>query len=278
MGPFRRSGDAPRTPAGPETVPAPPAAGLDEGVAAVAAAPTGPGARAAARRFGPGVIPGLRRRFDVLAEPPPAFAAREPGRFAWATCWPRALLEILHPYREHSLPVLREMAGGGYVPAVVVLCRLAADGVDRRRTLDDLVRRVPDWPGSVVYAVAARLLGLARTDPALGRVLEDLRQAPAFAEALAGARQTTDAWDGPPPDRAEPATDRPHRAPPRRALAAAVTFGAGIWTGVAAFGPTGGWAAVCSGVLAAAITGAVFRVAENGAPNECEAEALTPGA
>src|SRR5262245_16881164 len=68
---------------------------LDEAIAAIAAlrSPLAVQERARdlSRQYGPDVVPELRRRFDVMIEPPPSFSAREPSVCAWANCWCFAL-------------------------------------------------------------------------------------------------------------------------------------------------------------------------------------------
>src|SRR5262249_51170890 len=147
-------------------------------------------ARLFVRQYGPEVIPALRRRFDVMIEPPPDFSARDPSVCAWAGCWRFALFEILYQYREHALPVLRGMGRDGHDgTTVVLLCRLAAEGVDPQRIVADLRSQMPDLPSSVRCDVAEQLLWRARKDPALAAVVEDLRQAPAFEQALDEVQQ-----------------------------------------------------------------------------------------
>src|SRR5262249_23791063 len=115
-------------------------------------------ARQFVRQYGHEVIPELRRRFDLLSAPPPSFAAREPSVCAWASCWGIALFEILYQYREHALPVLREMACNGHNnTAIVLLCRLAAEGIDRQRIIADLTKQMPDLPYAVRCDVAEGL-------------------------------------------------------------------------------------------------------------------------
>src|SRR5688572_28300499 len=82
---------------------------LDRSVAAVAALRDEWAVREAARRFpaayGPEVVSELARRFNVMIEPPPGFAARDPNATAWIGRWQHALVEILGQYRKHALPV-----------------------------------------------------------------------------------------------------------------------------------------------------------------------------
>jgi hypothetical protein len=84
------------------------------------------------------------------------------------------------------------MARAGDGMALVLLCRLAAEGIDRRRTIEDLQGQMPEWPRALLLDVAAALRWRARREPALAAVVEDLRQVPAFAQALAEVEQFGD--------------------------------------------------------------------------------------
>jgi hypothetical protein len=241
--------------------------GLDEAIAAIAALRSEPAIQEAARqfpeRYGPEVIPELRRRFDVMAEPPPSFSAREPSVCAWASRWWVALYEILYQYREQALPVFREMARDGHNgTAIVLLCRLAAEGVDRQQIVADLRSLMPDLPCSARCDIAAQLLWLARKDPAVASVVEELRQEPAFEQALVEARQSGDECDGPPVG----GPGRPNLPPPgvvgRRAVFVAITFAFGVWVAVAVVGSTGVWGAAWVGAFAAAVSAAVIFLVE----------------
>lgn len=170
---------------------------LDRRIAAIAALRNEPAMQEPARHFvrqcDPVVIPELLRRFDVMIEPPPSFAAREPSVCAWITCWQTALYEILYRFGEHALPALREMArAGANAVAIVLLCRLAAEGIERRRIVADLIDQMPYLPIAQRLDVADRLRWLAHKDPAMAAIVEDLRQAPAFEEARIEAEQWTD--------------------------------------------------------------------------------------
>jgi hypothetical protein len=174
-----------------------PGMGLDEAVAAVAALQNEAAIAEAARQFpllfGPEAIPELMRRFDRLAEPPPDFSAREPSACAWIACWHVALHEILLRYGEHAVPVFRAMAcEGNNATAVVLLCRLASENMDRGRIVADLKGLLPDLPPVVRCDIAARLLGSARTSPDLASVVEELRQVAQFEESLAEAQSFED--------------------------------------------------------------------------------------
>jgi hypothetical protein len=264
---FSKKPPAGAEPVGGESPLTLPGVNLDESIAAVAAQRSELAIRDRARQFsrqyGPEVIPELMRRFDVMTEPPPSFSAREPSALAWAGCWRSALFEILYHYREHALPVFREMARNGYQgTAFVLLCRLAAEGVDRQRVDADLRSQMPDLPFSVRCDVAGQLLGLARQDPALATVLEDLRQAPAFEQALAEVRPYVEERGGPPGGGRERPAGPPRGAVGRRALLVAIAIAFGVGAAAAVVGSTGVWGAALVGALAVAVSAAVLFLVE----------------
>ena len=62
-------------------------------------------------------------------------------------------------------------------------------GVDRPQIIMDVTALMPEMPDDVRFDIAASLGRLGRSDPALAAVVEELRQQPAFEQALAEARQ-----------------------------------------------------------------------------------------
>jgi hypothetical protein len=253
--------------AGRGPTPAAPAVDLDQRIAAVAAlrdeGARRDGARHLARAFGPEVVPELARRFNVMVEPPPDFAARDPSACAWIGCWQAALLEILGQYREHALPVLRERGLAGHdTAAVVMLCRLAAAGVDRQPIVADLRGRAADLPPGLLRDVGGALLGLARSDPAVAALVEELRREPAFEHGLAEAREGGDGWAAAPGGGPGGAGGPPGSAAARRGVWAVVALAAGVGVGLGVVGATGAWGAVLVGGLAVGFTAAVLLLAE----------------
>jgi hypothetical protein len=95
-------------------------------------------AKEATRELGAASIELLASRFHSATTPPPAgFGYEQRGLGGWLAFWQFAIFEIFYHFREAALPVLRRVAFGAYDwtqgNAIEVLCRLAADGVDRDR-------------------------------------------------------------------------------------------------------------------------------------------------
>lgn len=159
-------------------------------------------AKDAAEWFGPSAIPGLRRRFHRPVEAPPGFAMRERGLTAWLSYWQFAIFEIVYHFREQALPMLRKVAFGEYDwtqgNAIAVLCRLAAEGVDRDRTLADLKRKMPLMREEALDYAAVELLELGASDPEVAAVVGELRQVGEFDLAVRTVREAlgSDSRDG----------------------------------------------------------------------------------
>src|SRR5205085_4738278 len=122
-----------------------------------------------ARRLGSSVIPDLRQRFHRPTTAPPGFTPAERGLAAWLSYWQFAIFDIVYQFGEQALPMLREVAFGKYdwtqANAIELLCRLAADGIDREQTLADLKREMPRMRIEALLYVAGPLLKDARESP-----------------------------------------------------------------------------------------------------------------
>jgi hypothetical protein len=158
-----------------------------------------------ANRFGANAIPELRHRFHQPTEAPPGFTAAERGLVVWLSYWQFAIFEILFQYREQALPMLREVAFGPYDwtqgNAIELMCRLAAEGIDRERTITDLKRAMPGMRDTALLYVAGPLLQQAESDPALAAIAAELGEVPEFEMAVQELREsgrisTSDAADG----------------------------------------------------------------------------------
>ena len=146
-------------------------------------------ANEAARELGIASIDSLATRFHSPPNPAPdGFGYEQRGLGGWLATWQFALFEILYNFREAALPILRQVAFGEYdwiqCNAIEVLCRLAAEGVDRDRTLIDLKRQLPDMRYEAHIYVAGPLLWQAASNPAIAEILHDLESVNEFHEAV----------------------------------------------------------------------------------------------
>lgn len=96
----------------------------------------------------------------------------------WMSVCQFAAFEILYNLGEAALPLLRKIAFGEYDwtqgNAIEILCRLAAIGVDRERTISDLRRELPGMRYEAHLYAAGPLLEQAATNPAIAGVLRSL--------------------------------------------------------------------------------------------------------
>jgi hypothetical protein len=84
--------------------------------------------------------------------------------------------------------VLRRVAFGEYDwtqgNAIEILCRLAALGIDRQRTLDDLKSEMPTMRDTALLYAAGPLLHQAMGNPQLAAVVEELQQVAEFKDSV----------------------------------------------------------------------------------------------
>lgn len=151
-------------------------------------------AKEVAEHYGPAAIPKLRRRFHRPIEAPPGFTMQEQGLTAWLSYWQFAIFEIIYHFRGQALPMLRKVAFGEYGwtqgNAIEVMCRLAAEGIERDRTLTELKREMPSMRDEALDYAAGPLLQLAESDPNISAVITELRQVEEFERAVQEASTT----------------------------------------------------------------------------------------
>jgi hypothetical protein len=115
-----------------------------------------------------------------------------PGLGDWIAARQFAIFEMFYHFRQAALPTLRHVAFGEYDwiqgNAIEVLCRLAAEGIDRERTLADLKSEMPGMRDTALLYVAGLLLQQAKENPQLAAIVEELRQIPEFNEAVEDLR------------------------------------------------------------------------------------------
>lgn len=167
--------------------------GADDRVRWVAAAVGDPKAfqdraRLAATELGIGSIETLATLFHSEHTPPTeALKAQFPGLGQWMSARQFAIFEMFYFFGPASLPVLQRVAYGPYDwtqgNAIEILCRLAADGINRKRVVDELVARMPGMREEALLYAAGPLLEHSRNMPAVGEILNELCVVPEFREA-----------------------------------------------------------------------------------------------
>jgi hypothetical protein len=144
-------------------------------------------AKGVADRFGPPAVGVLRHRLHKTTARPAEFEDPKAPLGAWLSAWQFAVFEVLYHLREPALVFVREVAFGVYDwtqgNAIEVLCRWAAEGFDRERTVRDLRYEAPKMrPEALGYAVDPLLLKAA-ANPSLRQLLDELRSIPEFEQA-----------------------------------------------------------------------------------------------
>jgi hypothetical protein len=137
--------------------------------------------------FGAGAIGVLRKRFHQDKPRPEEFEFPNARLGAWLHRWQFAIFEVFYCLREPALEAVRKAAFGRYDwtqgNAIEVLCRWAAEGMDRERTLGDLKNKMPKMRSEALEVAAARLLPRAERDSAIREIVEELRGVAEFEEA-----------------------------------------------------------------------------------------------
>lgn len=146
------------------------------------------GARAAssARHLGAARIEELAGLFHAEHTPPADLTSRFPGLGAWMSARQFAIFEIFFHIGAPALPALRRVAFGQYDwtqgNAIEVLCRLAADGVERTAIVEELKVHLPDIRDEAIQYALAPLLYQQTSNAALREVLSKLRAVPIFSD------------------------------------------------------------------------------------------------
>lgn len=140
------------------------------------------------RRLGPDSLPHLRERFHRSTPAPAGFGPRERGLSAWLSYWQFAIFEIVFQFREAALPMLREVAFGEYdwsqSHAVEILCRLAAEGIERDRSIAEIKSAMPAMRDTALLYIAQSLLAQRSDSPNLAAIVSELQRVPEFQAAI----------------------------------------------------------------------------------------------
>lgn len=145
-------------------------------------------ARLAATELGSSSIETLVTLFHSEHTPPTeTLKAQFPGLGQWISARQFAIFEMFYFFGSASLPVLRRVAYGPYDwtqgNAIEILCRLAADGLDRQRVVEELIAKMPDMREEALLYAAGPLLERSRSTPAVADILNELCAVPEFRDA-----------------------------------------------------------------------------------------------
>jgi hypothetical protein len=145
-------------------------------------------AKQVAQEVGPAAISDLVALLHSPPEAPRGFGGKERGLGGWLAAWQFAVFEILFHFREASLPVLRRIAFGNYDwtqgNAIEALCRLAAEGVERDRIVEEVKAQFPSLRYEAQLYAVRPLLAIARDDPAVAEIVEEWMAVEAFQDIV----------------------------------------------------------------------------------------------
>ncbi|MFH0129416.1 hypothetical protein ACGLHS_04350 [Variovorax sp. VaC1] len=143
-------------------------------------------AQAVAGTFDEACLSELPCYFHDESMPPPELANSFPGLGQWMAARQFAIFEILYFIGPPALPLLKSVAHGAYDwtqgNAIEILCRLAADDVEREATIQDLRMLIPKLRYEAVIYAAEPLVRQARSNAAIAAIIQDLLTVPEFAE------------------------------------------------------------------------------------------------
>lgn len=144
-------------------------------------------ARKAALELGPDSIDSLTALLHFEHTPPKELEGKFPRLGQWIAARQFAIFEILYQLREEALPVLRRIAFGEYDwtqgNAIEVLCRLAAQGVDRSKIIDDLKAQLGSMREEAHWYALGPLLHYSEQDQNIKEILNQLLTVPEFRES-----------------------------------------------------------------------------------------------
>lgn len=145
-------------------------------------------ARAAANELGADSVEMLSTMFHSEHSPPKELAGKFPGLSDWIAARQFAIFEIYYHFRGAALTVLRRVAFGEYDwtqgNAIEVLCRLAAEDVDRDQIIADIRREFPSIRYEAQLYAIGPLLKQAKDNTALAEVLREFGDMPEYQDIL----------------------------------------------------------------------------------------------
>lgn len=140
-----------------------------------------------ANELGPTTIECLATLFHAEHSPPTELATRFHGLGSWMTERQFAIFEIFYNFGGDSIPVLQRIAYGDYDwtqgNAIEILCRLAADNVQREQIVAGLVEHLPAVREEAHYYALGPLISYAGSNQALNDVLSQLLSVQEFKQS-----------------------------------------------------------------------------------------------
>jgi hypothetical protein len=144
-------------------------------------------AKTVAAELNPASIDQLASLFHSEHSPPPDIAGSFPALGQWIAARQFAIFEIFYFLGRPSIPTLKRVAFGKYDwtqgNAIEILCRLAADDLDREDIVYELIVHLPSIREEAHGYALGPLLSQAATNHALKKIIERLLVVPQFKES-----------------------------------------------------------------------------------------------
>ena len=143
-------------------------------------------AKTVATALPPTSIDHLASLFHLEHSPPPELEKAFPALGQWITARLFAIFEVFYCLGEPSIPTLKRIAFGDYDwtqgNAIEILCRLAADDVNRDDIVEALIVNLPSIREEAHCYALGSLLSQAEANHALKEIIERLLVVPEFLE------------------------------------------------------------------------------------------------
>lgn len=144
-------------------------------------------AKTVATELGPNSIDQLASLFHSEHSPPPELKASFEALGHWITARHFAIFEVFYHLGRPSIPTLKRVAFGTYDwtqgNAIEILCRLAADDVNREDIVAELIANLPSLREEAHCYALSPLLAEAEKNHALQEIIERLLLVPEFRES-----------------------------------------------------------------------------------------------
>jgi hypothetical protein len=150
-------------------------------------------AKAVAGELGSSSIDQLASLFHSEHSPPSEIGQSFQGLGAWITARQFAIFEVFYNLGPASIPMLKRVAFGQYDwtqgNAIEILCRLAADGINRTEIIEELIAHLPTMREEAHIYALGPLLQQSEANNALRDVIERLQAVPEFRESYDSFRR-----------------------------------------------------------------------------------------
>lgn len=144
-------------------------------------------ARSVAKDIGPAELANMKAQLHLEHTPPEHLQPQFPQLGGWLTARQFAVFEVLFYVGTPALPLVKEVAYGPYDwtqgNAIEILCRFAAQDPGRDELVNALLEAGPSFRWEALLYALGPLKQRATADPAIQRIIDQLRMQADFREA-----------------------------------------------------------------------------------------------